>query len=438
MGGSGGNTAPIAGNPGVSTRAITTTVDSGAGNDEVHLTGNTGGANLVIQGHSGLDTVTIGDASHNMQGLIADVYIDNTSGATNLIIDDAGDTTGRIFSINNGLIVGLGSSIGLSPPKITHSLFALNSLTVLGGSGGNTIHVVFNANVSSRAVLTTVNSGAGNDTVSVQSTSGNGGASVLIQGNAGLDTVTISDANRTTQGIGGALNIDNTSGATNLILDDSGDTLPRTVTINNGTILGLAPATISHSLFAINSMTILGGSGGNTLNVEFNANVSGRAITTTIDSGTGNDTVNVHNLSGNGGASLAIFGQAGADQVNIGDASHLAQGIGGAVSLSNAAGFTNLTIDDAGDSFGHSMFVSGTGVSGLTPAAITYDRSIVSVTINAGTASDTFHVTPAASTSFTLNGGAPPPRALPGDTLDVNLAATTGVSNTDTLTAAGH
>src|SRR2546421_4145103 len=198
IGGSGGNTVPIAGNPGVSTRAITTTVDSGAGNDEVHLTGNTGGANLVIQGHSGLDTVTIGDASHNMQGLIADVYIDNTSGATNLIIDDAGDTTGRIFSINNGLIVGLGSSIGLSPPKITHSLFALNSLTVLGGSGGNTIHVVFNANVSSRAVLTTVNSGAGNDTVSVQSTSGNGGASLLIQGNAGLDTVTINDANQTT------------------------------------------------------------------------------------------------------------------------------------------------------------------------------------------------------------------------------------------------
>jgi hypothetical protein len=84
------------------------------------------------------------------------------------------------------------------------------------------------------------------------------------------------------------------------------------------------------------------------------------------------------------------------------------------------------------------MFVSGTGVSGLTPAAITYDRSIISVTINAGTASDTFHVTPAGGTSFTLNGGAPPPRALPGDTLDVNLAATTGVSNTDTLTAAGH
>src|SRR5206468_3594495 len=104
---------------------------------------------------------------------------------------------------------------------------------------------------------------------------------------------------------------------------------------------------------------------------------SGRAILTTINSGSGNDTVNVAATSGNGGASLAIQGQAGQDQVNVGDPGHNAQGIGGAVSVDNSAGSTALTLDDAADSVGRTVNISPTAATGITPAAITFDASVM-------------------------------------------------------------
>src|SRR5437764_8769215 len=137
-----------------------------------------------------------------------------------------------------------------------------------------------------------------------------------------------------------------------------------------------------------------GGSGGNTFNVGFTPNLSGRAILTTINSGSGNDTVNVAATSGNGGASLAIQGQAGQDQVNVGDPGHNAQGIGGAVSVDNSAGSTALTLDDATDTAARSNNLRPTASTVGTPPAPATDASVVTGTLMLEAGSGTNHVTP--------------------------------------------
>jgi hypothetical protein len=55
-----------------------------------------------------------------------------------------------------------------------------------------------------------------------------------------------------------------------------------------------------------------------------------------------------------------------------------------------------------------------------------YNGSPTQLTVNGGSNSDVFNVTPSATTTFVINGNGAPPPVLPGDTLDVNLQGTAG------------
>jgi hypothetical protein len=198
-------------------------------------------------------------------------------------------------------------------------------------------------------ILIQVGSGVGHfDTVNIQAAV----KPVTVDGQFDLAAVNIGKAG-STQGILAPVNIIHLNGdrTGEVNLDDSADTVGRTVTLNVvddvGTLTGLAPATITFDAFGMGGMTINGGSGGNTFNVlgTFSGDhhdFSGIGHTA-LNTGAGSDTVNV---LGTGDGVLIIDGQVGHDVVSMGN-NHSMQGIQGTVEVRNVGAHTTLLLDDS-------------------------------------------------------------------------------------------
>jgi Ca2+-binding RTX toxin-like protein len=251
-----------------------------------------------------------------------------------------------------------GELTGLAPALIYWGS-GLQQLTISGGTGGNNFIVNGNPSSASFAVQSTFNSD-GPDRVVVWDTVGTGGASVAIASYAVTPatspSITVGHPSIGVQQINGAVSISNPGrGTPTLTADDSGDTAAgRNVTISTMSITGLAPATISYT--GISALTVKGGSGGNTFIV---AGTPANA-TTTLDSGSGNDTVTVQNTSG----PLTVNGGGGSDTVTIGN-SGLLSGIGGPVSIINPGGGTALTVDDSADNTSRKPLISDVSIVGF-------------------------------------------------------------------------
>ncbi len=173
----------------------------------------------------------------------------------------------------------------------------------------------------------------------------------------------------------------------------------------------------------LTSLTIDGGSGSNSFDVD--TTIPG--VTTYIDRASStSETVNILGTSATGPLSVSSTGTA-PDTVNIGSAGSL-RGVQGSVSLSSsdANAPDRVVLDDSADTTGRSATIGDTLVSGLAPGAINFTGSqLSSLTVKFGSGSDTANVTPSPSFPMHLDGGPPGPPAIPGDTLNMNLAGTT-------------
>ena len=138
-------------------------------------------------------------------------------------------------------------------------------------------------------------------------------------------------------------------------------------------------------------LTINGGSGGNT----FNVNHTTSFVTTDLNTGTGVDMVNVFATGNN---SLTIDGQAGADTVTLGALAGVGmQHLTGMIDVTNTTGSAALILDDSQDTTGQTATLTDNGttgsVTGLSPATINYtDADIRSLIINGGSGGNTFTV----------------------------------------------
>jgi hypothetical protein len=176
----------------------------------------------------------------------------------------------------------------------------------------------------------------------------------------GTDTVNVGIAG-SVQSVKGELKV---YGYSTLMIDDSADGTARTATIASNSIAGLAPGTMNWaSSGVINApVAVIMGSGDDTLNVLS----TDRPVI--VDGTSGSDTVNV----GNGGS---------------------AQGILGALDVSNYASRTALNIDDSADTTARTATYTKTGVTGLAPAAITWaENDVRAVTLRMGVGQDTVNV----------------------------------------------
>ncbi|MFI5460191.1 MAG: beta strand repeat-containing protein, partial [Isosphaerales bacterium] len=325
-------------------------------------------------------TVNIGSTggAGTMAGIQGPISVLNPPSLTALTFHDENDATGQTWTLANNDGLGTGSVAVTGSATTSYDPFDLSSLTVNGGSGGNT----FIVNATSAFYPTTLNTGLGDDTTNVFATGDN---TLDIHGQGGQDAVTLgADPVAGMQNLFGTINVDNETGFTDLTLDDSADTTGQTALMfndgTNGQVTGLSPATINYVDDDISSLTVDGGSGGNTFTVDGTiSNIFLAPVTTTLNTGFGDDTTFVEATAA--GGPLVVHGQAGQDAVLIGLFGSVAD-ILGTVTVDNTFGFTDLTVDASADAVSHDFTLSSTvpvsTIAALAPAAITYTTADVS------------------------------------------------------------
>ena len=157
-----------------------------------------------------------------------------------------------------------------------------------------------------------------------------------------------------------------------LTLDRSQDPAAFTATLSATTVSGVMAIDPTIAAGILNSLTVKGGSGGNT----FNVNNTPACADVSLDTGTGIDTVNVHATDST--STLHIHGQAGNDTVQVDGGSAIA----GAVSVDNCSGLTDLTVqtNDGGASGDSTLDGDGTTstFAGMTKANVTFATAQVS------------------------------------------------------------
>jgi hypothetical protein len=398
---------------------------------------------------SGASHVNLGSATVPLDFIQGPVHIlDTTASWTALTVDDsANHVTPRNATIATALFlfIPVGAISGFAPKDIGFEPAGVNSVTLKGGSAGNTFTFINNLSNLPNLKLS-LNSGLGDDLVNVQDIA----AALDINGQDGQDTVNVGN-NGSLGGILAPVTVKNDNNLTDLSIDGSADGSPESnVTLATSSLNGLAPATISWLPGDLASLTIHGGSKGNTINVTGTPD-NGRFQGTTLYSGLGTDTVTVHATGG----ALTINGQNGADTVTIGDNHSLAK-VNGPVAVQNTSSFTALIIDDAADtSPWPAIHLGASSLTGMGPTINWVQDDLSSLAIDGGSNTKTYFIddTPSgrvsnmmtllntgtgdntvavqnASGPLTIHGGGPDPNTLEGPNTDNTWVLTGPTSGT--------
>jgi hypothetical protein len=204
--------------------------------------------------------------------------------------------------------------------------------------------------------------------------------SVHVTQNAGSElTVNIGNSSNGVQSILAAVGVDqqiNTS--TNVYVDDSADTGSRpNVTFNGGYLTNLAPAAIhvGNNIAGALNLTVLGGKAFNKFTVTNTPlNNGSESSFVTLYTGTAGAEVDVQGTSG----PLFVDNNGGFDSVTVGSAAPNYGGtlanIHGTVDV-YGTGSTSLYIDDSGDTASHIATLTGSSLTGLSPALIEWTPS---------------------------------------------------------------
>jgi hypothetical protein len=318
--------------------------------------------NITVNANDFINIGSMGGAG-TMTGILGAIAIQDPPPLYTLTFHDETDTTARTWTLDDSDGLNDTASVALSGgiATTTYVPSALNSpLTLNGGSGGNTFAVTSTTGYAATDLF----AGTGNNTVDVDETGDN---TLAIDGQGGTDTVTLGGVSLVgMQSLQGSISVANTSpGSTALFLDDSGDSLGQTARLANtgpsGSVTGLAPAQITYTSADISSMTVHGGSGGNTFTV--NGTVSNAAFPGTVTNlykGVGHlNTVDVK--ATNAGSVLNIFGNGPARSL---DDITLGAGIMGVVNIDELhGGLTNLTLDLSTDGLSHNFVLSSDGTT---------------------------------------------------------------------------
>jgi uncharacterized repeat protein (TIGR01451 family) len=392
--GQGGADSITLDSPTAATGLATFTIDPAGAGATVNVNRNS--VPTTVTDSAGLttptDTVVVGSTG-SVQGIAASVSVSNPSGLTDLTVNDSADGAGQTASISATDVTGL------APATISYTTADLHSLTVDGGTGGNTFTVTNTpANVFT-AVTTTLNAGAGADAVTVQATSGFNGATLNIDGTAGSDTVTLGNAG-SVQGIAGTVNVENHFGFNRLVLDDSADATARVVTIATlgtnpadsqantdayGSVTGLAPAAVNYEYADTDPLVLDTGTAGNTVNLRATGSTAPffASTPTTITA-------------------------AGDDTVNVGDTSNTLNEIFSPVTVTAPAGLGTVNLNDQGDAAAHTYAlgaVAGTGTFSRD-ASPDITTTVAHLNVNGSSGGNTYNIANTATgTTTTVTAG---------------------------------
>lgn len=352
------------------------TVNGAVGAGIVNVQSSASGTPInVVAGAGGGYTFNVGSAGNLLDGILGPVNLNGVAGSV-LNVNDQASAAANAYTVTSTTVQRAGTAL-ISYLGMTGA----SGVTLNAGTGGGTI------GVASTAASTPVNlfAGSGSYTVNV----GNG---------TGLGNINAT----------GPVNVNGGTGTSSLNVNDATAAGPFTYTVTNSQIARTGVGAINYVNIAGTITLNAAGTGSNTINVQSTAAVTAQTV---INAGAGGATVTV-------GQAGTLANIASPLQVN-------AQG-----------GTTNLILDDSTTSTGQTFTVTPTSVARSGIAAIGFNAAMTSVTINGGTAGDTFTVTPSVTTVFTINGNAPTFTGTPP--LDVLNLDSTGLSSVQlNLTGAG-
>jgi hypothetical protein len=355
--GNGGNTFNVL-DTGKASHPMTTTLSIGSGNNTVNVEGTTGA--LVIDRQWGNDTINVSPSAHNLDNIKGDVSVFGNSTWSALNVDDRANSAFNVYT----MVPGLAS---VARPNVGGVIYGtLDNLVVQGGSGDNVYNILDTqlvtntilytgdgtdvVNVLNATGLLNIFSGAGNDVVNVEHTQSTGIVFVNLGG--GNDTVNISPAAQKLDTISGDVFVTGGLGFATLNIDDQANVVPFPYTMTSSALNSLVQrphifgiARIHYHL--IPAVFVNGGSVANTYNVQ---DTEGGA-TTTLNTGDGNDIVNVAQTTG----SLVINGGNGNDVVNV---EHTI----GALTITLGSGSNTVNITPVGQDLGQiagPVFIDG-------------------------------------------------------------------------------
>jgi hypothetical protein len=245
--------------------------DAGSGNSYT-IESTAAGTTTTIQnsgGVGGSDTIILGNAGNAQQinGPVNIVYgLSGSTTTASVTLDDSADS-----SVDYEATISSAAITGVAPAMVSYS-GPIADLTIDGGTGANTYTI---NGLPTATGPTTLNAGTGNDTVNVAATPSGSSLNISVTGPG--NRVTLGNGG-STQNVAGSVSVVQSSsgGSTALFLDDSADTTGRTMTLGlpssssaNSQILGLTPGEVDFDPSAVTDLTIMGGSGGNTMTIDF-------------------------------------------------------------------------------------------------------------------------------------------------------------------------
>jgi hypothetical protein len=294
-----------------------------------------------------------------IQGALGIFVETGARSAVQIVLDDSADNGNHsVYDVGSNQPPISRGIIGLAPGQIVYGAGPGSSLLLKTGTGTETVDVV------GTMIPTTVEGHSANTTVNVGSH--NNSPNKLDQ-------------------IVQPLTITNPPSFSHVNINDSADTANHSnvmLTATSLTGLTAAAAPINFGADDLASLTITGGRGTNiyTVVTTQNSGVPG-GNPTTLNTGSGADTVNVQGTSG---AGLRLTGQGSTTTANLGFNNALF-GIQSPVTIVNSPSLFNVTVNDAADNNNHSnVQLISNSLMGLAPAPIIFINTGSGLTINGG------------------------------------------------------
>jgi hypothetical protein len=349
------------------------------------------------------DSVNVGN-NHSVQNILGLLTVENATAHNTLTLDDAGDATARTVSFNTfGGTPVLGLVHGLAPADIHYQYGATSTLTVDGGTGGNSVTVTA---LPLSATVLNINGGTGTNTLtsnnlgnSFNVTSNNAGnldgaTAVTFSNIQNLNGGTGNDSFMLSNGVGVSGNI-NGGGGTDT-LNYSLYALVNPISVNlqtsKATNIGGTIANIVNLVGGAGSDTLVGANTTNIWNITATnaGNINGTFAFSAIENltgGTANDTFNFSNgvgvsgnINGGGGSDTLNYSQYAAnDPITVNLQTSTATNVGGVFSNiqnlvgglgsdtlvgPNTANTWNITASNAGNINGTFTFSSIENLTG--------------------------------------------------------------------------
>ncbi len=420
-------------------------INLGNGSDDIGIKSEGAPVNVTSTGTA---SVTLGGAggTTGAQALLQPVNLSAPTGRQEVEIDDTGDPVARDVSVTDTSITGLTRTPVTFGPG--------TGILLVGGTGGNTIAVNNTQSFGNRDLITIES--RGNDAINVKALAATN--PMYIATSAGVsDTVNVTD-NGSVKNILGKIQIDAQFGGSfaSLNVDSSADAAPVQATVNAsatqmmtivGSISGVTATPIVYDPKGLHALNIHAGNGGNTFTVNQSVALltnpldpqSGGGIITTIDTGAGDDTVNVQ--ANPRFSTLNVHGDGGALHVNIGGPVAdvgLGPAMFGTINLSNAGFPTDLSVDDSNDVAAKSVTVNSTSLRGLYSNAAIQFTDLQSLSVIGTPFPDTFDVSPSGFAAFTIDGGPFAAGANSGDVFRMHSGGASGMSLAIQTTAGGQ